>query len=241
MTVVVSLQRAINVGAGRSVPMADLKAQYEALGARDVRTFLQSGNVVFVSDDDVAALTARLELALAKRFGFAIPVINRTVGELRETMARNPYPAEAKADPAHLLVVFLPALPSKAEQAAIAQPVRGPERMTLVGRDLFVHYAEGIGRSKLKIPLKVPGTGRNWTTITKLLALAESAESNSQPQAATLKSRRAGISARGRNGEETMAKGDQKPNKEKRKPKADKNKPKKGQTPAPASGASGKK
>jgi uncharacterized protein (DUF1697 family) len=240
MTVVASFQRAINVGRGRSVPMAALKALYESLGAGNVRTFLQSGNVLFTTDGDVAAFNEKLEAALAARFGFPIPVINRTVAELRQTVARNPFPKEAKADPAHLVVVLLPGAPAKRERDALAQPVNGPERMILVGADLYVHYAEGIGRSKLKLPLIVPGTARNWTTITKLLALAEAMDGeNSQPATATVKSVRAGISARGRNPGETMAKGQQKPSKEKRKPKSDKNKPKKGNTPPPAASSGG--
>jgi uncharacterized protein (DUF1697 family) len=233
MSVVVSFQRAINVGRGRSVPMADLKALYESVGASDVRTFLQSGNVVFTTDGDVPALTARLQSALAKRFGFAIQVINRTVAELRQAVDRNPFPGEAKADPGHLVVVFLPEVPAKAEREALLQPVDGPERLILVGRDLYVHYAAGIGRSKLKLPLITPGTARNWRTVSKLLAIAEAA--NSQPTPAKVESARAGISARSRKAGDTMAKGQQKPNKEKRKPKADKNKGKKGAAPSPMS------
>jgi uncharacterized protein (DUF1697 family) len=236
VTVVVSFQRAINVGSGRSVPMADLRAVYESLGCTDVRTFLQSGNVVFSTTQDIAVLTPKLEAAIAARFGFAVPVINRSIAELRETMMRNPYPDQAKADPAHLLVMFLPAAPSKAEQEALARPINGPERMTLVGADLYIHYAEGIGRSKLKIPLKAPGTGRNWTTITKLLAMAE--VENSQPAVTALQSR---TLESAHTGESAMAKGQVKTNKEKRKPKADKNKPKTGNTPMAGSGAAAKK
>jgi uncharacterized protein (DUF1697 family) len=233
MTVVVSFQRAINVGRGRSVPMADLKAIYESIGARDVRSFLQSGNIIFATDGDAHALNGKIEAALAKRFGFPIPVINRTAAELRTTVKRNPFPKEAKADPGHLVVVFLALQPTKDERDALVEPPEGPERLKLIGADLYIHYAAGIGRSKLKLPLKTPGTARNWRTITKLLAMAEASAAsggptNSQARARTLTSRRLESASPGMPTERAMAKGQQKPNKEKRKQKADKNKPKKG-------------
>jgi uncharacterized protein (DUF1697 family) len=235
MTVVVSFQRAINVGRGRSVPMAELKAVYESVGCRDVRTFLQSCNVVYATDGKPTALTRKLEAALARRFGFAIPVINRTAAELRAAVAGNPFPKEARDDPGHLVVVFLAEPPGRSEVEALAQPIAGPERLKLIGADLYIYYAAGIGRSKLKLPLTKPGTARNWTTITKLAAIADAM--NSQPAAVAIKSTRQESAPRGRDkGANAMAKGQMRPSKEKRKPKADKNKPKKG-GPAPSMGA----
>jgi len=238
VTVVVSFQRAINVGRGRSVPMADLKAIYESVGARDVRSSLQSGNIIFATDGDAHALNGKIEAALAKRFGFPIPVINRTAAELRTTVKRNPFPKVAKADPGHLVVVFLAAQPTKDEREALVEPPEGPERLKLIGADLYIHYAAGIGRSKLKLPLKTPGTARNWRTITRLLAMAgagaaSGGSANSQARATTLTSRRLESASPRMPTERAMAKGQQKPNKEKRKQKADKNKPKKGGAASP--------
>jgi uncharacterized protein (DUF1697 family) len=237
MIAVVSLLRAINVGTARQVDIAAVRQVYAGLGLADVATYLRSGNVVFTTGGAVnAALVGRIEAALKARFGFAIPVVNRTLAELRATVAANPFPEEARREPAKLVVVFLPQPPSQAERAALAKPVDGPERLQLAGADLYVHYAAGIGRSKLKLPLAVPGTARNWTTIAALVAMAERAEAtavHSQPVATRLRSRPPESAAQ----EEPMAKGQMRSNKEKRKPKADKNKPKKG-TPAPAPGTS---
>src|SRR6478735_1521000 len=99
--------------------VARRRATGETVGARDVRSFLQSGNIIFATDGDAHALNGKIEAALAKRFGFPIPVINRTAAELRTTVKRNPFPKVAKADPGHLVVVFLAAQPTKDEREAL--------------------------------------------------------------------------------------------------------------------------
>jgi hypothetical protein len=100
----------------------------------------------------------------------------------------------------------------------------------VVGDNVFITYPDGIGRSRLALTIRTPGTRRNWKSILALAALARGM--NSQPYATTLRSPRAQSARRGQNGAQTMAKGQMRPSKEKRKPKADKNKAKKGATPA---------
>jgi uncharacterized protein (DUF1697 family) len=179
MTAYVSLLRAINVGGHRIIAMADLRALYESLGFTGVRTYIQSGNVIFASPEASAAtLTRTIERAIAERFGLSVEVVNRTAAELGTVVANNPFTKEAAAEPGRVVVVFLPAPPSKEERDALAKPVAGPERLKLAGADLYIHYAEGIGRSKLKLPLKTTGTMRNWKTVVALAEMAGELESD---------------------------------------------------------------
>lgn len=177
MTATVSLLRAVNVAGHQVIKMAELATLYESLGFAHVATYVQSGNVAFATKEaDLAKLTATIEKAIARRFGFAVDVINRTAAQLATVIANNPFPREAAAEPGKVVVVFLPAPPTKAERDQLAKPVAGPERMKLVGADLYVHYAAGQGRSKLKLPLKRPGTARNWKTVTRLAEMAAAIE-----------------------------------------------------------------
>jgi uncharacterized protein (DUF1697 family) len=236
VTAVVAFLRAINIG-GRWIKMTELTALFHALGFADAKSYVQSGNVVFTADKpNLAALKTKLEKAIAERFGFHSHAILRTGEELRALIAQNPFPAMAKKDPAHLVVRFSEGRPTATDQQALQMDWSGPEEWRLVGDDLFLTYPDGIGRSKLALKIKTPGTVRNWKSVLALAAMADAM--NSQPRSATLKSRRLESAPAGRNGGEAMAKGQQKPNKEKRKPKADKNKAKKGAMPMPGAASS---
>jgi uncharacterized protein (DUF1697 family) len=176
----IALLRAINLGGGSSVAMTDLCALLTALGFTDVRTVLASGNLVFratatVDDDE---LERSLETHFAKRLGLHTDVLVRTVPEWREIVARNPFPEEARRDPSHLVVVALRDAPTAARVAALQEGIKGPEVVRAVGRQTYVVYPAGIGRSKLTAAvlekgLGTRGTGRNWNTVLKVAALAE--------------------------------------------------------------------
>jgi uncharacterized protein (DUF1697 family) len=184
MTTFVSLLRGINVGGNKQIRMELLRAVYESLGLAAVRTHLQSGNVVFREDERGAArLPARLEHAIEKRFAFRPAVVVRTGAELREVVGRNPFPDEAERDPSHLLVMFLAAPPRKPAEARLAEANVGPEKFRLSGRELYLYYPNGVGRSKLtnaviEKRLATVGTARNWNTVTKLLELVEALEAS---------------------------------------------------------------
>ena len=167
MTVYVALLRAVNVGGRGILAMADLQAVCVASGLTDVRTYSQSGNVVFVSERSERSLKTELERAVADKMGRSVGVLIRTAAELRATLDANPFP---KADPSLVGVVFLPkALPLRLlTQLALA----GPEDVKMIGREIFVHYPDGIGRSKMKLPFAADGTTRNLNTIANLIALA---------------------------------------------------------------------
>jgi len=178
MTSYVALLRGINVGGNKMIAMADLRAALEAMGLAGVRTLLQSGNVVFrAAAQAPPKLEARLEKEAGKRFGFTPDFHVRTAGEWRQVVEENPFPAEAKADPGHLLVTFFKAPLDTARVEALQAAITGPELVRCSGRHLYMTFPAGIGASKAPIlvdrTLGARGTARNWNTVTKLAALID--------------------------------------------------------------------
>ena len=157
----VALLRSINLGAGSTVPMAELREVVTALGHGSVRTYIQSGNVVFDSATEQPG--PALEAALAARFGFPIPVLVRTAAEMAAIAT---FPVE---DPAHTTVFFL-----SAAGTGTLDPMRSPpDTFVQNGRELYVRYPNGQGRSKVQLAwvergLGVVGTARNWRTTQTL-------------------------------------------------------------------------
>jgi uncharacterized protein (DUF1697 family) len=173
----VALLRAVNVGGTGIIRMADLKALCEEIGFRDVTTLLQSGNVVFRAKGSDAAVAKKLADAISKSHGFRPAIMVRTADEIAEVMKRNPFKAEEKTDPSHLIVCFAADAPTTGADERVAAVKVQKERLLLSGRELYVHYATGQGTSKvtnavIERSLGVPATARNWNTIGKLLALA---------------------------------------------------------------------
>lgn len=174
----VALLRGINVGGHRKVPMAELRSAVEALGHQQVSSYVQSGNLVFASDGDrdQPTLASQLEQAVLDRFGFEVSVMVRTESEWAAVAARHPFAGD-EDDAAKLHVLFL-ATPPDAEAVARLDPERfAPDRFVLDGRELYLHYPNGAGRSKLTLvaverALGAAATGRNWRTVAKLLELA---------------------------------------------------------------------
>ncbi|MEO8972021.1 MAG: DUF1697 domain-containing protein [Ktedonobacteraceae bacterium] len=174
MTRFVSLFRGINVGGQRSVRMDELKAMYESLGFEDVATYIQSGNVVFTGDDaDVAQLARRIEHGFTQKFGFSTTVIVRTAAELQDIVAHNPFQDQPLKELKWVIVLFLATRPDSTALEDLQKSYDGPEEFYLIGQELFIYYPNGIGRSRLTVPLidkklKTTGTGRNWNTILQL-------------------------------------------------------------------------
>jgi uncharacterized protein (DUF1697 family) len=172
----VGLLRGINVGGKTKVPMAELRAMFESLGYEDVRTYVQSGNVVFrsvfASEPDVKQT---IEAAIERAFGLPVPVIVRTPRELEAVIERNPFLAD-ESEPTKLHVIFLDDTPDEAAVATLDPNRSPPDRFTVIGRELYVHYPNGAGRSKITIDyverrLATRATARNWNTVTKLLGM----------------------------------------------------------------------
>jgi uncharacterized protein (DUF1697 family) len=162
----VAFLRGINLGGRRSVAMADLRAFAEALEFTRVSTLLNSGNLLFESTGRSCAQLERLfEADSEKHLGFHTDFHVRNAKELRAVIKENPFPAEAKNDPGRLVVVFL-----KKTMSITDLVIKGRERVLVKGRHAFVYYPDGQARSKLALP----GTARNWNTVTKLAALTAS-------------------------------------------------------------------
>ena len=169
--------RGINLGSKRRVGMADLRAALERAGYDDVRTHLQSGNVLLSSDASPAELEPQLEALLRDEFGFEIAVMIRTHKELAAVVAHDPFADEAD-DPTRYLVSFLSAKPDRTAIAQMKQAAEPPERVAVHGREIYAWHPDGIGRSQLaksidERRLGVGVTARNWRTLTKLLELAD--------------------------------------------------------------------
>ncbi len=179
MPVQVAFLRGINVGGNKTISMAKLKALFETLGFGDVKTHLNSGNVVFAAEDrNRAKLTRTIEEAIEKEFGFRPATVLREAKALRRIVEKNPFSKMAKDDPSHLVVMLLSAKPDKDAGKRLADACRGVEDVRVAGEDAYITYPNGIGTSKLtnvvlEKHLGVAGTGRNWNTVTKLLAMAE--------------------------------------------------------------------
>ncbi|MEO8379571.1 MAG: DUF1697 domain-containing protein [Acidobacteriota bacterium] len=175
MPVFIALLRGINVGGHQKVVMAELEKLCQSLGLRDVRTHLQSGNVVFrTTRSDRAKLTRELESALA----IQAKVILRSAEELRNVIAANPMTEESQSDPSHYVVVFLSGAPSAEAMKSLVDSYDGPEKMQLHGAELYLHYGQEMARSKLSNALLerrlgVSATARNWNTVTRLLTIAD--------------------------------------------------------------------
>ncbi|HZQ24758.1 MAG TPA: DUF1697 domain-containing protein [Terriglobales bacterium] len=182
MPVLVSLLRGVNLAAHKRVKMDALRALYASLKLRNPQTFLQSGNVIFATDEkDLRRLVQRIENAVLETFGFHSDVILRTPAELRAVVAANPFVKRRNLDPSKFLVTFLASLPDPACCDKLRQLTIAPEELHIQGRELYVYCANGLARPKLSWPaveriLKTSGTARNWNTVTNVLALAEKAE-----------------------------------------------------------------
>lgn len=167
-----ALLRAVNVG-GRKLPMAELRTLCGAMGWRDVATYIQSGNLVFAADAAPEALEAKLEQAIARRFSLDVPVIVRTAGRWRALAADNPFAEAASDEPNRLLLLVAkrPPLPDAADR--LMERAQGGEKVRLAGEGLWIHFADGVARSKLT-PAAIdkacgsPATGRNYRTVLKL-------------------------------------------------------------------------
>lgn len=176
MTRWVALLRGVNVG-GVRVGMADLRRLVADLGHEDVKTYLQSGNVVFGSSvRDAEALARGIEQALAGELGVTVPVLVRSGRELAAVAGGNPY-ADREDDPTRLLVAFLATAPKKSVVSGLTVPGGENVSFTVTGREVFLHYPDGgYGRSKftntyLEKHLGVVATTRNWRSVRALAEL----------------------------------------------------------------------
>jgi uncharacterized protein (DUF1697 family) len=157
--------------------MSDLGDLLTQLGFADPRSLLQSGNLVFRSDQRTSgALEKLLETGAEKRLGLRTDFFVRTAEEWKAVIAHNPFPDEAARDPGHLVVMFLKDVTDPKNVEALRAAITGPEIIQAKGRQLYIVYSAGIGRSRLtnvliEKKLGTHCTGRNWNTVLKLEAV----------------------------------------------------------------------
>jgi len=181
MTTYVALLRGINVGGHHQVPMAELRAACDAIGLRDVATYIQSGNVVFTSPSSERELVSTLAAGLADRFGFTIPVIVRDAAALAAAAEAHPLsPLDIEEKLLH--VAFMAEAPDAEAISGFDLTRYAPDDVVVRGREAYIAYPNGSGRSKLTLDvieraLGTTGTARNWRTVQKLVALATDAGS----------------------------------------------------------------
>jgi uncharacterized protein (DUF1697 family) len=173
MTTYIALLRAINLGGRTSLAMAELRGLCAEIGWRDVRTYIQSGNVVFKAEGESAELEVRLEAALAQKWGREVPVLVRTAAQWRGYVAANPLAEISGAEPSRtLLTVPKHALHADAVER-LQQRAKDGEIIAEANGALWIHYRNGAGTTKLSPDLigRMAGslvTARNWRTVLKL-------------------------------------------------------------------------
>ena len=178
MKICIALLRGINVGGKNLLPMKELLAMLGDLGARNIKTYIQSGNAVFVSKDkNTSQLANQIRAEIKKRRGFDPHVLLLEFEDMERVIQHNPFPAEAEADPKALHAGFLAAAPERPDLKTLESLKSDSERFRLIGKVFYLFAPEGVGRSKLAAKaerlLGVPMTDRNWRTVVTLWQMAQ--------------------------------------------------------------------
>jgi uncharacterized protein (DUF1697 family) len=176
MNTYIALLRGINVGGRNPLPMKELVVLLEGLGCRKVKTYIQSGNVVFQNGMNASLLAAKIGQRIERHHSFEPSVLLLTIRELEAAIAANPFP-EAESDPKGLHFGFLESVPSNPDLDRLETTRMDNERFQLINKVFYLHAPDGVGRSKLATIserlLGVAMTDRNWRTVSKIKAMAE--------------------------------------------------------------------
>lgn len=182
MKTYISILRGINVSGQKKVLMTDLKALYESLGLEEVTTYIQSGNVIFKTDEKLSNqdITKKIEKAILEKYNFDVPVIIRSIEEIKNLISANPFLKERDINVEKLHVTFLADAPGKASLESIKNFDYPPDKFFIIGKEVFLHCPVTYGDTKLsnkffENQLKISATTRNWKTINKLLEIAANA------------------------------------------------------------------
>jgi uncharacterized protein (DUF1697 family) len=180
MTVYISILRGINVSGHKKVPMAELKVLYEELNFKNIRSYIQSGNVVFESkESENRVLAKKIEKKIAEKFKFDVPVIIRSEKEFNKAVVQNPFLKEKNIDPEKLHITFLEEMPQQELSDKISMLDFKNDRFIILGTEIYLYCPDGYGNTKLtntffENKLKVTATTRNWRTANMLLDMAKS-------------------------------------------------------------------
>lgn len=174
----ISILRGINVSGQKLIKMDALRKTYENLGIRDVKTYVQSGNVVFnVSETEPDKLEQLIYNQVVKDFGFEVPVIVLTAEKLKQVVDNNPFVNDPDKDPAFMHVTFLSSTPGNYDKIVIESKKHDGEEISFSDDAVYLYCPNGYGRTKLnnnflETRLKVTATTRNWKTVNELLKMA---------------------------------------------------------------------
>ena len=180
MSIYIAMLRGINVGSGKVVKMERLRTSFTALGFGEVRTYVQSGNVVFQSERKSPAELARtIEAKIQRDFGFTVPVLIKTSKELAQIVHDNPLLRLKKIDVSKLHVTFLSDTPPKTAVKVLEDLATTGERFRILSREIYLYCPDGYGVSKLtnntiEKKFSLVATTRNWRTVNELLGMAGS-------------------------------------------------------------------
>ena len=180
MTSYISILRGINVSGQKSIKMADLKAMYETLKFDDVKTYVQSGNVVFRAEKEKTdVLEAKIAEQIKHKYDFEVPLIVMAIDKLKSIINSNPFKDDPDKDEKFLHVSFLGSTPENYNEEAILSKRAGQEEIIITSEAVYLYCPHGYGTTKLnnnflENKLNVPATTRNWKTTNALLALANS-------------------------------------------------------------------
>lgn len=176
MNTYIALLRGINVGGKNTLKMKELISLLEELGAQQVKTYIQSGNAVFLSTQESSRLSEQISQAIQQRFGFTPLVLVLSRVDFEKSVAGNPFP-EAESNPSSLHLGFLAHPPEHPNMEGLANIKHESEQYHLTDKVFYLYAPEGIGRSKLAANserlLGVPMTDRNWKTVSKIQTLVE--------------------------------------------------------------------
>ena len=179
MPAYIALLRGINVSGHKVIRMEALRASFGALKLSNVKTYVQSGNVVFDADtDSVAVLSEKIERRILRDFGFSVPVFLRTAKELEEIIKRNPFLIDTAIDHSKLHITFLADAAPKTALEALQPLATKPEQLRVIDRQIYLYCPNGYGRTRLsntaiEKKLSVGATTRNWKTVNTLLAMTQ--------------------------------------------------------------------
>jgi len=179
MSTFITMLRGINVSGLRKIPMEELRGLYEAMSLANVKTYVQSGNVVFDSEEEVSSrLVERIEAQIEQVYGYNVPVLIRGTDEFKRGISGNPLLKGMNEDPAQLHVTFLYSVPSEKEMGVLTPPIGEGEELAIGEKEIYLYFPNGYGRTKLnnnyfERKLGIPATTRNWKTVKALYEMAK--------------------------------------------------------------------
>jgi uncharacterized protein (DUF1697 family) len=178
MKTYISLLRGINVSGQKKIRMAELRDLYESLGLAGIESYLQSGNVLFASDEpERTKLAGLIETRIEQTYGYSVPVLVRDTADFQRIIDTNPFAGDRNEDLARLYVTFLYRLPAGEQWRELAGPPGTADEFLFGEQEIFLFCPGGYGRTKLsnnffEKKLNVPATTRNWKTVTALYQMA---------------------------------------------------------------------